>query len=120
MTADLLETIEKVISEKDRVLIQLANAKIIRKQITEIEEEIARIDMDIVKFKESFEESETQAQVKKGDKNNAKRPSCRGCGPLNPLPSCYKILKSYPHKKSGYYWVKPDCSSLAMRVYCEL
>jgi len=25
-----------------------------------------------------------------------------------------------PHKKSGYYWIKPHCAEFPMRVYCEL
>ncbi len=47
-------------------------------------------------------------------------PVCNGCGASRPLPSCYKIVKATPHKKSGYYWIKPYCAEVPMRVYCEL
>ena len=32
---------------------------------------------------------------------------------------CWEIKKMLPFKKSGFYWIKPECSKKPLRVYCD-
>jgi len=42
-----------------------------------------------------------------------------GSSPKNPAYGCWRIIDKFPYKKSGYYWIKPICSKIPMRVYCD-
>ena len=33
--------------------------------------------------------------------------------------SCFKIKKKFTFKKSGYYWIKPECVEIPLRVFCD-
>lgn len=37
----------------------------------------------------------------------------------HPSNSCFTIKKLAPFKKSGYYWIKPDCVPNPLRVFCD-
>ena len=36
-----------------------------------------------------------------------------------PANDCYYIRKSYPHKRSGFYWIKNDCFPETLKMYCD-
>jgi len=37
----------------------------------------------------------------------------------HPAKSCFHIKKMTPYKKTGYFWIKPDCVSSPLRVFCD-
>lgn len=53
------------------------------------------------------------------DDPNSDLPSKTGCSPKKPAEACWRIIDKFPWKKSGYYWIKPSCSKIPMRVYCD-
>jgi len=42
-----------------------------------------------------------------------------GSAPSNPSKSCWEIKEVFPEKKSGFYWLKPRCTNLPIRVFCD-
>lgn len=42
-----------------------------------------------------------------------------GSSEQNPVTYCFKIQLLYKNKKNGYYWIQPECSEKALRVYCD-
>ena len=36
-----------------------------------------------------------------------------------PAVDCYHIVKAYPSKRSGFYWIKNECTNEAIRVFCD-
>ena len=37
----------------------------------------------------------------------------------NPAKNCHFIKEKYIYKKSGFYWLKPECSKQPIRVFCD-
>lgn len=37
----------------------------------------------------------------------------------NPAISCAAIKLTIPYKISGFYWIKPVCSKISLRMYCD-
>jgi hypothetical protein len=42
-----------------------------------------------------------------------------GSSDLYPAIDCYHIIKAYPSKRSGFYWIKTDCMPKSLKVYCD-
>ncbi len=42
-----------------------------------------------------------------------------GSNSRKPGSDCKTIQEVLNHKVSGYYWVKPECSNIPLRVYCD-
>jgi hypothetical protein len=36
-----------------------------------------------------------------------------------PASDCAHIIRAYPSKRSGFYWIKNDCTPKPLRVYCD-
>lgn len=42
-----------------------------------------------------------------------------GVNEFYPSIDCAHIIKSYPSKRSGFYWIKNNCTPRPLRVYCD-
>jgi len=123
LTAGPRLTMEKVsLNEKTNTLMGLVNVLVgfpkviykllekgdaITKIISKLEEQMKSLDIKMTTY---------QAFL---DNDNSLILSSQGSSSLNPIRDCASIHKAFPHKTNGFYWIKPQCSPNALRVYCN-
>ena len=85
----------------------LEKGQAINKLITSLEERMKSLDIKMTNYR-GFIDSEHSNLL-----------SSQGSSSLNPIRDCAYIHKAFPHKTNGFYWIKPECSLIALRVYCN-
>jgi hypothetical protein len=88
----------------------LVKAKEIRDSVENLESRLKDLDIKMTLYKPNVEDPIKESKL---------LPSSIGSSEMTAAQDCESIKKSYPHKISGYYWVKPECSSKARRAYCD-
>ena len=123
LTAGPRLTMEKVaLNEKTNKLMGLVNVLVgfpkviykllekgaaISKLISKLEEQIKSLDIKMTTYRNFL------------DNENSVILTSQGSSSINPIRDCASVHKAFPHKTNGFYWIKPECSYAALRVYCN-
>lgn len=112
-TNKLLDILNELVGWPPRIVKILEKAKELRTRSNDLENFLNDIDLRMSLFRtENLAEEEQTAS-----ENEHK--ACIGSNSMKPAKSCDSIKRVYPYKKTGYYWVKPYCSQMPLRVYCD-
>ena len=88
----------------------------LKEKAIKLKKSIENIDNNIYEIKKSFENFYPENKIE--PKTEQKLYSL-GSSLFSPSTSCHRIKKSFPSKRSGYYYIKSECMANAIKVYCD-
>lgn len=110
------------LNEKTNKLMSLVNVLVgFPKIIYKLLEKGNEIQKIISKLEEKMKGLDIKMSIYRGflDSEHSNILSSIGSSSLNPIRDCSYVHKAYPHKSNGFYWIKPECSKIALRVFCN-
>lgn len=90
----------------DTLIIMKQNAVEIKKKLIKIESDYSSIDSRLYSFENILSSRGSNFYTLATNK-------------FTPAHDCAHIIKTFPSKRSGYYWVQNECMPKALRVYCD-
>ena len=90
----------------DSLLRMKERASTLRKKLIDLFSNFENVQFKLLKF-EDFLKSE---KIKN---------STIGASEYFPAIDCAHIIRAFPSKRSGFYWIKNECTPKAIRVYCD-
>ena len=103
-----LDILNKLTENPPVIKKMIQKGKELKKKIEELDSSLGEMDANLNIFKEEYGlDGEGDSKI-------------LGASSKRFGKSCGQILRIFPYKKSGYYWIKPPCSKIPLRVYCDL
>ncbi len=112
-TNRLLDLIATLTKWPVKINLMISKAKNLQKDITNLEDELINIDLKIEEYKSKNLGDEIEERKKVSTLGAV------GSSSNKPAASCSEIKTLFPYKMTGFYWLKPDCTKFAIRVFCD-
>jgi hypothetical protein len=90
----------------DTLIIMKQNAVEIKKKLIKIESDYSSLDSRLYSFENILSATGSNFYTLATNK-------------FTPAHDCAHIIKTFPSKRSGYYWVQNECMPKPLRVYCD-
>jgi hypothetical protein len=111
-TNRLLDLLNILVTWPPKVVKMIEKGKELKERIRVLEESLNDMDMKMSVYRaENLQKEEDEAKDALA--------GTIGSNSLRPAKSCAAIKRTFSYKKTGYYWVKPRCSVVPMRVFCD-
>ena len=112
-TNRLLDLVHTIMAWPPRIEQMMQKAKLIASQTVKIENDINGLDLKLEQFKSEYLVEEEEDAKKDSGLGTV------GASATRPAASCAFIKNLFPYKMTGYYWIKPECARVAIRVFCD-
>ena len=112
-TNRLLDLVHTIMTWPPRIEQMMQKAKLIASQTVKIENDINGLDLKLEQFKSNYLVEEEEDAKKDSGLGTV------GASATRPAISCAFIKNLFPYKMTGYYWIKPECAKVAIRVFCD-
>lgn len=111
-TMTKMKAIQNQYSVVPKTLISLKSiANKIREEIDRIINIFDAAHMKMIKVLDDT--NENISKIKKNDISSL------GASEFYPSQSCFNIIKTFPSKRSGYYWIQTKCMIRPLKVFCD-